>query len=93
LWDAIGTEFGGRHELYERNYAGNHEDIRIQAMFNAKTSGALDEMMALAEECMADYDENGWTRDTWLNPDDVAYRGAGGTKRAAANKGRPRSPP
>ena len=22
LWDAIGTEFGGRHELYERNYAG-----------------------------------------------------------------------
>ena len=32
LWDAIGTEFGGRHELYERNYAGNHEDIRIHAM-------------------------------------------------------------
>ena len=30
LWDAIGTEFGGRHELYELNYAGNHEDIRIQ---------------------------------------------------------------
>ena len=29
LWDAIGTEFGGRHELYEMNYAGNHEDIRI----------------------------------------------------------------
>ena len=28
LWDAIGTEFGGRHELYERNYAGNHETIR-----------------------------------------------------------------
>src|SRR5881397_2825165 len=22
LWDATGTEFGGRHELYERNYAG-----------------------------------------------------------------------
>jgi 4-hydroxyphenylacetate 3-monooxygenase len=21
LWDAVGTEFGGRHELYERNYA------------------------------------------------------------------------
>ena len=27
VWDAIGTEFGGRHELYERNYAGNHEQI------------------------------------------------------------------
>lgn len=24
VWDAIGTEFGGRHELYERNYSGNH---------------------------------------------------------------------
>ena len=42
LWDAIGTEFGGRHELYERNYAGNHEDIRIQALWNARGSGTLD---------------------------------------------------
>src|SRR5947209_16668545 len=72
LWDAIGTEFGARHELYERNYAGNHEDIRIQAMWNARSSGALDRMMGLAEDCMADYDENGWTNPTWLNPDDVA---------------------
>jgi 4-hydroxyphenylacetate 3-monooxygenase len=68
LWDAIGTEFGARHELYERNYAGNHEDIRIQAMWNARSSGALDRMIGLAEDCMADYDENGWTGDTWLNP-------------------------
>lgn len=28
LWDSIGSEFGGRHELYERNYAGNHEASR-----------------------------------------------------------------
>ena len=26
LWDAVGTEFGGRHELYEINYSGSHED-------------------------------------------------------------------
>ena len=45
LWDAIGTEFGGRHELYEINYAGNHEDIRIQALWNARGSGALDRMI------------------------------------------------
>ena len=32
-------------------------------------------MIALAEQCMADYDEKGWTGDTWLNPDDVAYPG------------------
>jgi 4-hydroxyphenylacetate 3-monooxygenase len=75
LWDAIGTEFGGRHELYEMNYAGNHEDIRIQALWNARGTGALDHMIALAETCMADYDENGWVGDTWVNPDDVAYRG------------------
>ncbi len=72
LWDAIGTEFGGRNELYEMNYAGNHEDIRIQCMWNARGSGALDQMVALAEACMADYDENGWTDPTWLNPDDEA---------------------
>src|SRR5437764_6288219 len=83
LWDAIGTEFGGRHELYERNYAGNHEDIRIQAMFNSKASGALDGMIALAEQCMADYDENGWTDPTWLDPDDVSYLAVAGVNRAA----------
>jgi len=72
LWDAIGTEFGGRHELYEYNYAGNHEDIRIHALLNAKGSGAYDSMIALAERCMADYDEDGWTSDTWVTPEDMA---------------------
>src|ERR671924_817655 len=52
LWDAIGTEFGGRHELYERNYAGNHEDIRIQTLSGSRTSGTLDSMIALAEQCL-----------------------------------------
>jgi 4-hydroxyphenylacetate 3-monooxygenase len=83
LWDAIGTEFGGRHELYERNYAGNHEDIRIQAMWGARTSGALDSMIALAEQCLAEYDENGWVGGSWLDPDDVAYSGGVGITRAA----------
>ena len=32
LWDAIGTEFGGRHELYERNYSGNHENTRFELL-------------------------------------------------------------
>jgi 4-hydroxyphenylacetate 3-monooxygenase len=82
LWDAIGTEFGGRHELYERNYAGNHEDIRIQTIWHSRASGALDQMMALADQCMADYDENGWVGDTWVDPDDVAI--GGGVRRKAA---------
>ncbi len=83
LWDAIGTEFGGRHELYERNYAGNHEDIRIQALWNARASGTLEQMTALADQCMSEYDENGWTDPAWLDPDDVAYPGLPQKARAA----------
>src|SRR5215208_1163685 len=83
LWDAVGTEFGGRHELYEMNYAGNHEDIRIQALWNARGSGTYDQMVALADQCLSEYDENGWRGDIWLDPEDVAYPGASATKRAA----------
>ena len=72
LWDAIGTEFGGRHELYERNYAGNHELIRISALMNAKGSGSLSSMEALAEACMNDYDEKGWKNPDYHNGDDVS---------------------
>jgi len=71
-WDAIGTEFGGHHELYEYNYAGDHEDIRIHALLNAKGSGAYDGMIALADRCMADYDEDGWTGHTWVSGDWVS---------------------
>jgi len=65
VWDAIGTEFGGRHELYERNYAGNHEQIRMDALKFARRSGALDRCTELVERCLADYDLDGWTSDTW----------------------------
>jgi 4-hydroxyphenylacetate 3-monooxygenase len=58
------------------NYAGNHEDIRIQTLFNARGSGALDRMTALADACLADYDEHGWKDKTWINPDDVSNFGA-----------------
>ena len=72
LWDAIGTEFGGRHELYERNYAGNHELIRISALMNAKGNGSLSNMEALAEACMSDYNEDGWTDKRYHNGEDVS---------------------
>lgn len=71
LWDAVGSEFGSRHELYERNYAGNHEAIRMQALLQAKGSGAIAEMEALADACMADYDENGWTDGAYHDNSDV----------------------
>jgi 4-hydroxyphenylacetate 3-monooxygenase len=74
LWDAIGSEFAGRHELYEMNYAGNHEDIRIQALWNARSSGSLDDMIALAERCLDEYDEDGWRHAAWRDHEDVAGR-------------------
>ena len=40
-WDAIGTEFGARHELYERNYSGNGEQIRLDALKWATQSGSI----------------------------------------------------
>jgi len=65
VWDAIGTEFGGRHELYERNYAGNHEQVRMDALKFARRTGALDRCIELVDRCLADYDLDGWTGDTW----------------------------
>lgn len=60
LWDAIGSEFGARHELYEMNYAGNYELVRLFPLQLAQASGTARELEAFAEQCMADYDENGW---------------------------------
>jgi 4-hydroxyphenylacetate 3-monooxygenase len=73
LWDSIGTEFGGRHELYERNYAGSHETIRFEPLFQAQASGLADEMISLVNKCMADYDLTGWTAPDLINPDDVNF--------------------
>jgi len=75
LWDAIGTEFGARQELYELNYAGNQEVVRMFPLQLAQASGALKEMEALAERCMADYDENGWKDPAYHAGDDVSVLG------------------
>jgi hypothetical protein len=40
-------------------------------------------MMALADQCMSEYDENGWTDPAWLDPGDVAYAGPPQKARAA----------
>jgi 4-hydroxyphenylacetate 3-monooxygenase len=71
LWDAIGTEFGARHELYEMNYAGSHELIRLFGLQHAQSSGSLKEMEALVESCMADYDEDGWKDSAYYENGDA----------------------
>jgi 4-hydroxyphenylacetate 3-monooxygenase len=61
LWDAVGTEFGGRHELYERDYAGNHENTRVELLFSQLASGQVDGYKAFVDECLSEYDLDGWT--------------------------------
>src|ERR1700747_617159 len=67
MWDAIGSEFGGRHELYERNYFGNHESIRFETSLGAEATGQTAKYKGFAEQCMAEYDLNGWTVPDLIN--------------------------
>ncbi len=69
LWDTIGTEFGGRHELYEINYGGSTEEIRRYGLFGAQASGAAERFKGFAEQCMAEYDLKGWKVDDLLDPE------------------------
>ncbi len=71
LWDAVGTEFGGRHELYERNYAGAAETIRIITCRWPRRAARPQQFRGFAEQCMAEYDLDGWTAPDLITPDDV----------------------
>jgi 4-hydroxyphenylacetate 3-monooxygenase len=73
LWDSVGTEFGGRHELYERNYSGNHENVRAELLFAAEAQGETGGMKGLAEACLAEYDLDGWTVPDLIGNDDVSF--------------------
>ncbi|PHM70914.1 4-hydroxyphenylacetate 3-monooxygenase, oxygenase component [Xenorhabdus kozodoii] len=71
MWDAIGSEFGGRHELYEINYAGSQDEIRLQCLRHAYGSGNMKKMTELVDRCLSDYDVNGWTRPHLHNNCDI----------------------
>ncbi|MGW1076003.1 4-hydroxyphenylacetate 3-hydroxylase family protein [Streptomyces sp. NPDC002537] len=71
VWDAIGTEFGGRHELYERNYSGNGEQVRLDALKWATKRGSLARYEAFVQDCLDDYDLDGWRRGPWNESDGV----------------------
>ncbi|WP_229632210.1 4-hydroxyphenylacetate 3-hydroxylase family protein [Pseudoduganella violaceinigra] len=60
LWDAIGSEFGSRHELYELNYSGSYEKSRLDTLAVANGTGLVGDMKGFVERCMAEYDLNGW---------------------------------
>lgn len=73
LWDTLGTEFAGRHELYEINYGGSTEEIRRYCLFGAEASGNASAFRGFAEKCMAEYDLDGWTVDDLSDPGDLSY--------------------
>lgn len=68
LWDAVGSEFGGRHELYERNYAGNYEAIRLENLPTAIATGDAEYVKKFVESFMAEYDLDGWLAPDLINP-------------------------
>jgi 4-hydroxyphenylacetate 3-monooxygenase len=72
LWDAVGSEFGGRHDLYERTYAGNYEDIRFGNLPNAIARGDADYMKKFVERFMAEYDLDGWLATDLINPEIIS---------------------
>ena len=72
LWDAVGTEFGGRHELYERNYSGNHENVKAEILFASEAQGEVEKMTGFAESFLGEYDLDGWTVPDLVNPTDVS---------------------
>ncbi len=67
LWDAIGSAFAGRHELYERHYAGGWDAVRLMTHADAQRTGDQARFEQLAEQSLSAYDARGWTDPTWLD--------------------------
>jgi len=65
VWDALYSEFAGRHGLYERNYAGNKEQQRLDTLRWSTVRGDIDSFKGLVDSCMADYDADGWLNEVW----------------------------
>ncbi|MEM7797903.1 MAG: 4-hydroxyphenylacetate 3-hydroxylase C-terminal domain-containing protein, partial [Chloroflexota bacterium] len=65
VWDALYSEFAGRHGLYERNYAGNKDQQRLDTLRWSTIRGDIASYQGLIERCMADYNENGWINGVW----------------------------
>jgi 4-hydroxyphenylacetate 3-monooxygenase len=72
VWDALASEFGARHELYERNYAGNWEEVKLARLMGVTTmSGEAEKMKAMVDRYLSEYDLEGWKVPGYTNPGDV----------------------
>jgi hypothetical protein len=59
IWDAMGSEFGGRHGWYEVNYSGNQEQMRLDMLRFSGIRGISARQRELVDTCLADYDVEG----------------------------------
>ena len=82
IWDAVGTEFGARHEWYEINYSGNQEQMRLDMLRFAGIRGITGAADDLVTQCLSEYDLDGWTGGPWVwdvgSGDDGGGSGADG---------------
>lgn len=67
IWDAVGTEFGSRHEWYEINYSGNQEQMRLDMLRFAEARGIMRGADELVDQCLWEYDLDGWTAGPWVD--------------------------
>lgn len=67
IWDLFLTEFAGRTDAHEHNFAGGYEANRIETYRAAEHSGLNSKMKAMVDECMSHYDLDGWTDSTWAD--------------------------
>lgn len=74
VWDAVGSEFASRHELYELNYFGQPEFLRLNALSMAEFDGGLEAARGLARSAMDEHDLRGWTRLDMIGNDDIGPR-------------------
>lgn len=65
VWDALYSEFAGRHGLYERNYAGSKDIQRLNTLQFARMRGEVDAYKGLVDRAMSDYDADGWVNPVW----------------------------
>ena len=67
IWDLFLSEFAGRTEAHERNFAGGYDANRVETYLAAEHMGLNANFKAMADECMSHYDLNGWTHPTWAD--------------------------
>jgi aromatic ring hydroxylase len=65
IWDAVGTEFGARHEWCEINYSGNQEQMRLDMAWFSDGRGVIDDCERVVDRCISGYELEGRTDAVW----------------------------